>query len=161
MSPRLENAKNCFIMQSIIGLINTPSAIPMWPNDSASNPSCSTAPSSERLLNCRSNYAPNAFISGAFEQNQLQDNSGWPSKSSRISPADRPLTTTERNTLFEELKDAKARLVCAESLLEVAVESCKDDPKKIAVAIRTHEKGFEIARICRVMRIPRSTFYVT
>ena len=45
-------------------------------------------------------------------------------------PADRPLTTAERKALFEELKDAKARLVCAESLLEVAVESCKDDLKK-------------------------------
>lgn len=45
-------------------------------------------------------------------------------------PADRPLTTAERKALFEELKDAKARLVCAESLLEVAVECCKDDLKK-------------------------------
>lgn len=45
-------------------------------------------------------------------------------------PANRPLTTAERKALFEELKDAKARLVCAESLLEVAVESCKDELKK-------------------------------
>lgn len=45
-------------------------------------------------------------------------------------PADRPLTTAERKALFEELKDAKARLVCAETLLEVAVESCKAILKK-------------------------------
>lgn len=45
-------------------------------------------------------------------------------------PADRPLTTAERKALFEELKDAKTRLVCAESLLEVAVESCKDELQK-------------------------------
>ena len=45
-------------------------------------------------------------------------------------PADRPLTTAERKALFEELKDAQTRLACAESLLEVAVENCKDELKK-------------------------------
>lgn len=45
-------------------------------------------------------------------------------------PADRPLTTAERKALLEEVKDAKVRLACAESLLEVAVESCKDELKK-------------------------------
>lgn len=32
-----------------------------------------------------SNYVPNAFISGTFREKQLQENSGWPSKNSRIS----------------------------------------------------------------------------
>ena len=70
-------------------------------------------------------------------------------------PADRPLTTTERKALFEELKDAQTRLVCAESLLEVAIENCKDElrKKRAAAAVGTHEKGFEITRICRAMKI--------
>lgn len=45
-------------------------------------------------------------------------------------PADRPLTTNERKALFKEIQEAKGRLICAESLLEVAVESCKDEMKK-------------------------------
>ena len=35
-----------------------------------------------------------------------------------------------KKALFEEVKDAKARLICAESLLEVAVEGCRDELKK-------------------------------
>lgn len=45
-------------------------------------------------------------------------------------PADRPLSPTERKALFAEIQDAKARLICAESILEVAEESCKDELKK-------------------------------
>ena len=45
-------------------------------------------------------------------------------------PTDRPLTESERKALFKELEEAKGRLICAESLLEVAVESCKDELKK-------------------------------
>ena len=45
-------------------------------------------------------------------------------------PSDRPLNLAERKALMRELEDAKARLICAESLLEVAVESCKDELKK-------------------------------
>lgn len=40
------------------------------------------------------------------------------------------LTESERKALFKELEEAKGRLICAESLLEVAVESCKDELKK-------------------------------
>lgn len=45
-------------------------------------------------------------------------------------PADRPLTLPERKALLRELKDARDRLLCAESLLEVAVETCRDELKK-------------------------------
>ena len=45
-------------------------------------------------------------------------------------PADRALSTAERKALFEELKDARTRLACAESLLEIAEESCRDELKK-------------------------------
>ena len=45
-------------------------------------------------------------------------------------PADRPLTMKERKALFKEIQEVKGRLICAESLLEVAVESCKDEMKK-------------------------------
>lgn len=45
-------------------------------------------------------------------------------------PADRPLTASERKALMQELRDARDRLICAESLLEVAVETCKDELKK-------------------------------
>lgn len=45
-------------------------------------------------------------------------------------PADRPLTLSERKALLKEMEDARGRLICAESLLEVAVESCKDELKK-------------------------------
>ena len=45
-------------------------------------------------------------------------------------PADRPLTTAERKALFEELEDARCRLAVSESMLEVAIESCKDELKK-------------------------------
>ena len=45
-------------------------------------------------------------------------------------PEDRPLTLAERKALFKELEEARGRLICAESLLEVAVESCKDELKK-------------------------------
>lgn len=49
-------------------------------------------------------------------------------------PSDRPLTERERKALFNELKKAreeeKARLVCAQCLLEVGMESCKDELKK-------------------------------
>lgn len=77
-------------------------------------------------------------------------------------PADRLLSTAERKALFEELKDAQTRLACAESLLEIAVESCKDELKKrVAAAVGAHEKGFEVVRICRVMKLPRSTFYAS
>lgn len=77
-------------------------------------------------------------------------------------PADRPLSTAERKALFEELKDAQTGLACAESLLEISVESCKDELKKrVAAAVGTHEKGFEVIRICRVMKLPRSTFYAS
>lgn len=45
-------------------------------------------------------------------------------------PADRPLTLAERKALLREMQDTRDRLICAESLLEVAVESCKDELKK-------------------------------
>lgn len=45
-------------------------------------------------------------------------------------PADRPLTLAERKALLKEVQDARGRLLCAEALLEVAVESCKDELKK-------------------------------
>ena len=45
-------------------------------------------------------------------------------------PGDRALTLSERKALLKELKLAKDRLICAESLLEVAVESCDDELKK-------------------------------
>lgn len=45
-------------------------------------------------------------------------------------PSDRPLNLAERKALMRELEDAKARLICAGSLLEVAVESCKNELKK-------------------------------
>lgn len=45
-------------------------------------------------------------------------------------PSDRPLNLAERKALMRELEDAKARLIYAESLLEVAVESCRDELKK-------------------------------
>ena len=45
-------------------------------------------------------------------------------------PSDRPLNLAERKALMRELEDARTRLICAESLLEVAVESCKDELKK-------------------------------
>lgn len=45
-------------------------------------------------------------------------------------PADRPLTLAERKALLKEVQDARGRLICAEALLEVAVESCKDEFKK-------------------------------
>lgn len=45
-------------------------------------------------------------------------------------PADRPLTQAERKALFRELQDNKARLICSEAILEVALENCKDEIKK-------------------------------
>ena len=45
-------------------------------------------------------------------------------------PADRPLTLAERKVLLKEMQDARGRLICAESILEVAIESCKDELKK-------------------------------
>ena len=45
-------------------------------------------------------------------------------------PADRPLTLAERKALFQEVKDARDRLICAESILEVALESSKNELKK-------------------------------
>ena len=45
-------------------------------------------------------------------------------------PTDRPLTASERKALMREMRDARDRLICAESLLEVAVESCRDELKK-------------------------------
>ena len=42
-------------------------------------------------------------------------------------PADRPLTLEERKALFKEVEDARGRLICAESLLEVALENCWDE----------------------------------
>ena len=44
--------------------------------------------------------------------------------------ANRPLTTAERKALFAEIQEAKGRLICSEAMLEVAVESCKDELKK-------------------------------
>ena len=70
------------------------------------------------------------------------------------------MNLAERKALMRELKDAKARLICAESLLEVAVESCKDELKKrIDAATRANQKGLSIVRICRLMGVPRSSFY--
>lgn len=51
-----------------------------------------------------------------------------------------------------------ARNHCWRSPLKVAKTSSK---KRIAAAVRVHEKDLEVARICRVMQIPRSTFYAT
>lgn len=48
-------------------------------------------------------------------------------------PADRPLTLEKRKALFKEMQDAKAELICAESMLEVALESCKDPAKKTKI----------------------------
>ena len=45
-------------------------------------------------------------------------------------PANRPLTLQERKALLREVQEAKDRLICSEALLEVAVESCKDELKK-------------------------------
>lgn len=45
-------------------------------------------------------------------------------------PADRPLTLEERKALFKEMQDAKAELICAESVLEVALESCRGRRRK-------------------------------
>lgn len=45
-------------------------------------------------------------------------------------PGDRPLTLAERKALFREIKENKARLICSEAILEVALESCKDESKK-------------------------------
>lgn len=45
-------------------------------------------------------------------------------------PADRPLTLAERKALLKEMQDARGRLICAESILEVAIEGCKDELKK-------------------------------
>lgn len=45
-------------------------------------------------------------------------------------PADRPLTLAERKVLLKEMQDARGRLICAESILEVAIEGCKDELKK-------------------------------
>ena len=44
--------------------------------------------------------------------------------------ADRPLTLAERKALLKEMQDARGRLICAESILEVAIEGCKDELKK-------------------------------
>ena len=75
-------------------------------------------------------------------------------------PSDRPLNLAERKALMRELEDAKARLICAESLLEVAVEFCKDELKKrIDAAARANQKGLSIVRICQVMGVARSSFY--
>lgn len=48
-------------------------------------------------------------------------------------PADRPLALEERKALFKEMQDVKAELICAESMLEVALESCKDPAKKTKI----------------------------
>lgn len=45
-------------------------------------------------------------------------------------PIDRPLTPKERKELMRELKDARDRLICAQAILEVALESTKDELKK-------------------------------
>ena len=78
-------------------------------------------------------------------------------------PADRPLTLAERKALLKEMQDARGRLICAESILEVAIESCKDELKKkrIAATVRAHEKGLSVAHACRLMGLSRSTFYAS
>ena len=77
-------------------------------------------------------------------------------------PADRPLTLAERKALLKEMQDARGRLICAESILEVAIEGCKDELKKrIATTVRAHEKGLSVAHACRLMGLSRSTFYAS
>ena len=77
-------------------------------------------------------------------------------------PADRPLTLAERKALLKEMQDARGRLICAESILEVAIEGCKDELKKrIAATVRAHEKGLSVAHACRLMGLSRSTFYAS
>lgn len=77
-------------------------------------------------------------------------------------PADRPLTLAERKALLKEMQDARGRLICAESILEVAIEGCKDEHKKrIAATVRAHEKGLSVAHACRLMGLSRSTFYAS
>ena len=77
-------------------------------------------------------------------------------------PADRPLTLAERKALLKEVQDARGRLICAESILEVAIEGCKDELKKrIAATVRAHEKGLSVAHACRLMGLSRSTFYAS
>ena len=77
-------------------------------------------------------------------------------------PADRPLTLAERKVLLKEMQDARGRLICAESILEVAIEGCKDELKKrIAATVRAHEKGLSVAHACRLMGLSRSTFYAS
>ena len=77
-------------------------------------------------------------------------------------PADRPLTLAERKALLKEMQDARGRLICAESILEVAFEGCIDELKKrIAATVRAHEKGLSVAHACRLMGLSRSTFYAS
>ena len=77
-------------------------------------------------------------------------------------PADRPLTLAERKALLKEMQDARGRLICAESILEVAIEGCKDELKKrIAATVRAHKKGLSVAHACRLMGLSRSTFYAS
>jgi len=64
-------------------------------------------------------------------------------------PADRPLTLAERKALLKEMQDARGRLICAESILEIAIEGCKDALKKrIAAAVGVHEKGLSVTHAC-------------
>lgn len=74
------------------------------------------------------------------------------------------MTERERKALFNVLKNAreeeKARLVCAQCLLEVGMESCKDELKKTyEAAAGANQSGISITLICKVMGIARSTFY--
>ena len=64
-------------------------------------------------------------------------------------PADRPLTLAERKALLKEMQDARGRLICAESSLEIAIEGCKAALKKrISAAVGVHEKGLSVTHAC-------------
>lgn len=49
-------------------------------------------------------------------------------------PADRPLTQAERKALFKALQrsreETRVNLICTQSLLEIELESCRDEFKK-------------------------------
>ena len=77
-------------------------------------------------------------------------------------PADRPLTLAERKALLKEMQDARGRLICEESILEIAIEGCKDELKKrIAAIVRAHEKRLSVAHAYRLMGLYCSTFYAS
>lgn len=44
-------------------------------------------------------------------------------------PVDRPLTLAEWKALLKEMQDARGRPIFAESILEIAIEGCKDELK--------------------------------